>query len=87
MTYRITTAHLEGKVRTVNKLLGNDPDAGYSTPGVVVLSGAYGGTGVHRYANTSGGVSDLMGGHLTKKEAGLFLDGMISALYAVKEAS
>lgn len=86
MSYRITEAHLEGKVRTVNALLGNDPDAGYSTPGVIVLSGAYGGTAVHRYANTMGGVSDLTGGHITKREVALFLDGMIRALYIVQEA-
>ena len=81
MTERITNAHLEGKVRMINKLLGNDPDAPYSTPGVVVLSGAYGGTGVHRYVNTSGAVSDLMGGHFTKREVAWFLDGMREALF------
>lgn len=85
MTYRITTAHLEGKVATVNRLLGNDPDAPYSTPGVVILSSAYGGTGVFRYVNTSGGVSDLMGGHWTRREAAMFLDGMTESLYITKE--
>lgn len=85
MTYRITGAHLQGKVDTVNRLLGVDPDAPYSTVGKVVLSGAYGGHGVHRYVNTSGGVSDLMGGHFPAREAARFLDGMIQALYIIRE--
>lgn len=85
MSQRITDAFLQARVDTVNRLLGNPEGAGYSTPGVVVLSGAYGGTGVHRYANESGGVSDLMGGHYTKREVAHFLQGMIQALYAVRE--
>lgn len=82
---RITDKQLEAKVGIVNRLLGNPEGAGYSTPGVVVLSGAYGGTGVHRYVNESGGVSDLMGGHFTKREADWFLQGIIVALRAVRE--
>lgn len=86
MTYRITEAHLQGKVDTINRMLGNPEGAPYSTPGVIVLSGAYGGTGVHRYANTSGGVSDLMGGHFPKREVARFLDGMMQALYITRES-
>ena len=82
---RITDKQLEAKVGIVNQMLGNPEGAGCSTPGVVVLSGAYGGTGVHRYCNEQGGVSDLMGGHFTKREADWFLQGMIVALRAVRE--
>lgn len=84
MSERITNAHLQGKVDTVNRLLGNDPEAGYSTPGVVHLYGAYGSTAVHRYVNESGGVSDLSG-LMTKREVARFLDGMIRALYITRE--
>lgn len=85
MSNRITNAHLEGKIRTVNALLGNAPDAPYSTPGVVVLSGAYGGVDAHRYCNELGGVSSLMGYHGTKRELATFLDGMIRGLYAAQD--
>lgn len=84
MSYRMTNACLEGKCNTINGMLGHPADAGYGTIGLVHLYRAYGGTGVHRYVNEAGGVSDLMGGCLTKREAGLFLDGMIQALRIVK---
>lgn len=79
MPTRITTAHLEGKVRIINGHLGFSGDEGYSTIGLIVLDGAYGATGVHRYMNNEGGVTDLMGGHFTKKDVANFLDGMIAA--------
>lgn len=81
----ITKSHLEGKVDTINRMLGYELPIAYSTDGAIVLSGAYGGTGVHRYSGPHGGVSDLMGGHYTKREAGKFLDGMIHALRILKE--
>lgn len=84
MTQRITKAHLQAKVDTVNRMLGIDPEAPYSTIGKVTLSGAYGGTGVHRYVNVFGGVADLMGGHYSKREVGHFLNGMIAALRIVR---
>jgi len=87
MTTRITNANLEGKIRSVNTLLGNDPDAPYSTIGLVHLYGAYGMTGVHRYANEHGGVSDLMGNLGTKREVATFLDGMITALRITQETT
>lgn len=87
MSNRITKAHLEAKVRIVNAMLGNPEDAPYPTPGVVVLSGAYGGTGVHRVVNEHGGQEDLMGYHGTKSEASLFLSGMIAALRITEDES
>lgn len=86
MTYRMTDKVLEAKVSIVNQYLGNDEDAGYSTPGVLTLSHAYGGVAVHMYVNDCGGVSDLTGGHGTKREAANFLDGMIQALRIVERA-
>lgn len=87
MTTRITNAHLEAKVAIINGMLGIDGPVSYSTPGAVRLYGAYGGTGVHRVCNEYGGVSDLMGYCGTKREAQLFLSGMIAALRAVQPVS
>lgn len=84
MTQRITDAHLNGKVETINRYLGFNPEeVKYSTVGAVVLAGAYGGTGVHRYVNEFGGVSDIFGGYSTKREVAKFLDGMIQAFRAL----
>lgn len=82
---RMTDKVLEAKVSIINGMLGHPEGAGYNTPGLVVLYGAYGGTGVHRYSGRAGGVADLMGGVGTKREAALFLDGMIAALRIVQE--
>lgn len=87
MTQRITERHLQAKVDTLNRLTGTDPDAPYSTIGKYVLSGDYGGTDVHRYCNESGGVSSLLGGHVPKREVARFLDGMLAALYDMKEST
>lgn len=87
MTQQVTKARLEGKISMINSLLGHPADAGYGTPGLVVLSGAYGGFSVHRYSGEHGGRSDLMGYHGTKRECGLFLDGMRQALYIVTDPS
>ena len=84
---RITDKFLQARCATINRALGHPENAGYSTPGVVHLSHAYGGTGVHRYVTTGGGVTDLMGYHGTKREASLFLGGMIEALRIAKEGA
>lgn len=86
MSYRITNAHLESKVSIINGMLGYE-DPQWNTVGSVRLDGAYGGTAVYRISNTSGGVNDLMGGHLTKREAANFLSGMIAALRIARETS
>ena len=83
---RITKSHLEGKVRTVNTLLGHGENPAYSTPGAITLYMAYGGYGVHRYSEHGrGAVSDLMGGCQTARECGRFLDGMIATLYELRD--
>ena len=80
MTYRVTNSVLQARLDSVNRMLGNPPDAPYSTVGVLVLYGAYGGMTVHQYMNEAGGVSDLMGGIFTRREVLLFLNGMVRAL-------
>lgn len=78
MTMRITTAHLEAKVATINAMLGVE-NPSYNVPGTIEIAGAYGGTAVHQVVNTGHGVS-ILTGYGTKREAGMFLDGMIAAL-------
>jgi hypothetical protein len=54
-------------------------DAGFLTLGAVRLEMAYGGTGVSRIMNESGGITTLcdLG---TKREVSHFLNGMIQSL-------
>jgi hypothetical protein len=82
---RITVTHLQAKVDTLNAMLGHDAPE-WNTVGSVRLYRAYGGTGVHRVMNTSGGVTELapIG---TAKEANAFLSGIITALRITREAN
>jgi hypothetical protein len=57
----------------------------WDTVGAIRLSGAYGGWAVHRIVNTSGGVTDLSGGHGPARGVAEFLSGMIAALRIVKD--
>lgn len=75
---RITNAHLIAKIETINNMLGVK-DVDYRTVGAVRLEGAYGGTGVSRVVNEAGGVSTLHH-YGTKREANIFLSGMIASL-------
>jgi len=79
---RVTKGHLEAQVDIINRLFGYD-DPKWDTVGAVRLSCAYGGYGVYRVLNASGGIADLMGGHLTAREASQFLSGMVAALRQV----
>jgi hypothetical protein len=81
---RMTRACIDGKIRTVNRMLGHGESPAYSTDGAVVLYGAYGDWGVRAYSGPHGGQSDPMGGLGTLRECGRFLDGMIAALRAVE---
>lgn len=75
---RITDADLNRRIDTVNSLLGFE-DPRYPTPGTVVLYSAYGSTAVHMVMSPEGGQSELhsLG---TKREAFLFLNGLIKGL-------
>lgn len=85
MSNRITRKHVEAQVDIVNRLLGHPDDWSWKTDGAVVIGSAYGGYAVHRYTGTSGGVTDLMGGYLTLRDASRFLSGMIAALRIAQE--
>jgi hypothetical protein len=86
MTQRITDGMIEARIDTINRMLGHETvPVPYSTIGGVVRASAYGGTGVHRYNNEFGGVSDLFGGYSTKREVYNFLQGMIQALRIVED--
>jgi hypothetical protein len=81
MTYRITRAHVEAKLDTINRMLGNTDPNGVGT---LELSGAYGGWAIHQICNEARGVRDLTGGHGPLREASLFASGMIAALRIVE---
>lgn len=78
---RITERQLDRKVGLLNKLTGHETPR-YNEAGVYVLDFAYGGVGLHRYIGTSGGVEDIFGGHMPKRE----LYGKICAYIAGIEA-
>ena len=78
MTARVTVRELDTLVERVNALLGFT-DTSWNTVGAVTLYGAYGSTAVHRIVNTSGGIT-VLSGLGTKREAALFLRGMLAGL-------
>lgn len=73
---RITQSHLNAQAEIATDLTGR----------AVVIYGAYGGYGVHE-ALPGGGVSDLMGGTQTAREASRFLSGMIAGARMVRETA
>lgn len=66
---RMSKSALRAKCELASRMTGQE----------IVLSGAYGGHGVHMMVPGSTGRRDLMGGHYTAREAGWFLDGMIQS--------
>ena len=93
MSDRITRRDLEGICRTLNKLVnGLGPDQpvwirqdgqNVATVGMFYIDGAYGGWALYRVLSTSGGISDVLGGHRPARELyGLmraWLDGWTAA--------
>lgn len=80
MSSRITQAHIDAKVDTVNSLLGVQ----YPEVGAIYLYMAYGGVSVAETINEHGGIRQLTGIG-TKREAATFLDGMIIGIREAKE--
>ena len=79
---RITDSILDARVATINSLLGHGTDPERGTNGSIVLHKAYGSTAVRQYSGTGMGeatLSDLG----TKREAYIFLSGMIAAVRAL----
>lgn len=81
---RITAAVLDGKIATVNRMLGID-EVTTNLPGRIRLYRAYGTTMVHRVVNDAGAVETLLCGG-TAREVALFLDGMIAGLRVTARA-
>ena len=89
MTQRITRAHLDAKVRTINSMTGS-PDEPYRTvngkavanKGNYHISQAYGGYSLHRMSNESGGVSDVFSiGHVPARELAALLSAYTAGIY------
>lgn len=76
---RITDADLRRRIDTVNSLLGFPDGVPFLTEGTVCLDYAYGGVAVDMYCNEFGGVTELHS-RGTKREAFLFLNGLIKGL-------
>ena len=74
---RYTTAYLNKLVSNINEKLGFGPNPPYPTIGAVGLDWAYGGVKVVKYVSTGGAKRDIScHGYGTKKQAGIFLEGM-----------
>jgi len=88
MTNRVTQAHLEAIVARINRMTGSpaEPYADHvAQVGCYHLSYAYGGVALHRMANESGGVHDVLRiGHVPKRELQGALFAFISGIDAAK---
>ena len=74
---RYTTAYLNKLVSNINEKLGFGPNPPYPTIGAVGLNWAYGGVKIVKYTSTGGAEQDISrNGYGTKKQAGIFLEGM-----------
>lgn len=92
MSTRITRAHLDAKVATINSMTKSPAEPYRTVDGKVIankgnyhISGAYGGYCLHRMVNESGGVSDVFScGHIPARE----LAGLMSAyMYGLYDAN
>lgn len=74
---KYTTVYLKKLVSDINEKRGYGRNPAYSTIGAIDLNWAYGGVKVIEYVSNGGAERDLSKhGYGTKKEAGLFLEGM-----------
>ena len=71
MAERITEKNLEAMVKIVNEVKGVPTEAfsdGRWNIGTCYIDHAYGGVALYQVINESGGVSDLFGYHMPKRE-------------------
>ena len=89
---RITQASLEATAARINRTVGA-PLESYSrgedgklhaNVGNYHLSYAYGGAALHRMANAAGGVNDVFGGHMPKRELYEKMHAFLRGLEAAK---
>ena len=89
---RITQSNLEAVVARINRTVGA-PLASYSRGedgklhaniGNYHLSYAYGGAALHRMSNAAGGVDDIFGGHMPKRELYEKMHAFLRGLEAAK---
>lgn len=89
MTTRITRAHLDAKVATINSMRGAPAEPYRTVNGKAVanvgnyhISGAYGGYCLHRMCNESGGVSDVFScGHIPARQLAALMSAYTAGLY------
>ena len=89
MTQRITRAHLDAKVATINSMTKSPTEPSRMVDGKWTanvgnyhVSGAYGGYSLHRMRNESGGVSDVFDcGHIPAKQLAALMSAYTAGLY------
>lgn len=89
MSGQITMKDLEGTVSRINRIT-KSPETNYTMSGKSYranvgnyhLSGAYGGYALHRMVNDGGGVKDIFGGHMPKRELYYRMQSFIKGLEA-----
>ena len=91
---RITRGNLEYLVRQINAETGSPAEA-YAgrdeagrlraAVGHYHISGAYGGVALHRTMSEGGGVEDVFGGHIPKRELYGLLRAFLAGLRAAAE--
>lgn len=76
---KYTTVYLKKLVSNINVKRGYGPNPAYSTIGAIDLDWAYGGVKVIEYVSNGGAERELSRhGYGTKKEAGIFLEGILA---------
>jgi hypothetical protein len=89
MSTRITRAHLDAKVATINSMTKSPSEPYRTVDGKYVankgnyhISNAYGGYCLHRMATESGGVSDVFScGHVPARELAGLMSAYTAGLY------
>ena len=97
---RITNRHLEALVSRINAITGMPQESYVPAPatsgspskyvaqiGCYHLSGAYGGYALHQMVNDGGGVRDIFGGHMPKRELYERMHAFIRGLETERKAA
>jgi len=91
---RITVSNLEAVVRRINQATNSpaDPymkrgDKYVAQVGCYHLSGAYGGYALHQMVNEGGGVRDVFGGHIAKRDLWERMHAFLRGVEATSKAA
>ncbi len=90
---RITLAQLQAICARINRVTGSPPEPYVKQPdgryvaqiGCYLLSQAYGGVALHRMHNSGGGVSDVFGGHIPRRQLADRMYAFLAGIDAARE--